>query len=202
MFNATDQTIHDAHLMSRLSNQESAFLIIVPRTTDTVTHFIREHGNARHLICVCLHGQFFLRHLWRSCRPSFTIHKNSRVNLVQFRTDGIHRFNVMNTHQVETETVNMILIDPMQYRFNHVFAHHGSVAGRFIATAGCICIFTFRIEAIEIPRYSLFKITVYNVECMIVYHIKNHTYTRLVQCLHHLLEFLDTDCRVIWICGI
>ena len=127
MRNATHQAIHDTHFMTRLANQESTFRITAPRTTDTVTHFVREYGDARHLVGISLHRQFFLRHLRRTCRPSFAIHENTRVNLVQFGTDGVHGFDVVNTHQVETEAVDVVFVHPMKHRFYHVLAHHGTV---------------------------------------------------------------------------
>ena len=82
MRNTTYQTIHDAHFISWQAIQECTLLIIIERTTKTITHFVREHGNTRHLISICLHSQFFLRHLRSTCRPSFAIYENSRVNLV------------------------------------------------------------------------------------------------------------------------
>ena len=82
MRNTTHQTIHDTHFISWQAIQESTLLVIIERTTKRITHFVREYGNTRHLISICLHSQFFLWHLRSTCCPTFPINENSRINLV------------------------------------------------------------------------------------------------------------------------
>ena len=197
MRNATHQAIHDAHFVSRQSDEESTLLVVVERATETVTHLVREYGDARHLVGIGLHRQLFLRHLRRTCCPTFAIHEDTRVNLVQFGTDGVHGFNVVDTHQVETEAVDVVFVHPMEHGFYHVLAHHGTVRSGFIATTRCIGILAFRIEAIEIARHGLFEVAIYDVEGMVVHHVEHHADACLVERLNHLLEFLDTHARVV-----
>ena len=100
-------------LSSRQSGKESTLMIVIERTAQSITHFVRESSNTRHLISIGFHCQRIFRHLWSRCRPSFTIYKYSRIYRRCRLTDFVHCLDVMNTHQVKTESVNVIFINPM-----------------------------------------------------------------------------------------
>ena len=100
-------------LSSRQSGKESTLMIVIERTAQSITHFVRESSNTRHLISIGFHCQRIFRHLWSRCRPSFTIYKYSRIYRRCRLTDFVHCLDVMDTHQVKTESVNVIFINPM-----------------------------------------------------------------------------------------
>ena len=108
----------------------------------------------------------------------------------------------MHAHQVETETINVIFIHPIFHALYHKLAHQWSFRCSLIATTRTIRILTISCLAIIIVRISTLEIAAVDVESMIIDSIKNHTDACLMKCLHHLLEFLDTDCRIIWISSI
>ena len=191
-----------ALLSSRQSGKESTLMIVIERTAQSITHFVRESSNTRHLISIGFHCQRIFRHLWSRCRPSFTIYKYSRIYRRCRLTDFVHCFDVMDTHQVKTEAVNVIFINPVQYRLNHVFTHHRTVAGSFIATSRTVCIRAIRPLTIKVSWNCTFEIAVRCIESMVIHHIQNNTDTSFVQSLHHLLEFADTNIRLIRVSGI
>ena len=151
---------------------------------------------------ISLHRQLLCRISTASCTPSFTIYINRRINLIDSRTNLIHRLDIMHAHQVETETINVIFIHPIFHALYHKLAHQWSFRCSLIATTRTIRILTISCLAIIIVWISTLEIAAVDVESMIIDSIKNHTDACLMKCLHHLLEFLDTDCRIIRICSI
>ena len=96
----------------------------------------------------------------------------------------------------------MVFVKPVQHRLYHIFPHHRTVTRRFITTGRTISKATIRHLAIEIPWYRTFKITLSSIKCMIIHYIQHHPDASPMQSLHHLLEFLNTNRRIIRIGGI
>ena len=101
----------------------------------------------------------------------------------------------MNSHQVETEAVDMILVYPMQNRFYHILTHHRAVAGSLVTASRSIRIRAVGLLTIEIAGNGTLKVAVRSIESMVIYHIEHYTDACLMQSLHHLLEFTDTNLR-------
>ena len=126
------------------------------------------------------HSQRISRILRSFRSPSFSVDINSRIHLIHRLTDFIHCLDIMNTHQVETKSVNMIFIHPIKHRLNHILTHHRTIARRFITTSRAVCQCSVFLMAIEISRRRTLKITISGIECMIIHYIKHHPYTRLM----------------------
>ena len=188
--------------MPRLAYQESTFPVIIPTTAQTVAHFIGESGNTWHLVYIGFHGKFFLIKLGSAGGPSFTINKDGWIYLVYGSTDFVHCLNIVNTHQVKSEAVNVIFVYPVEYRLHHVFTHHGTVTGSLVSAAGAVGRFTILCLAIEVAGYRTLEVAFLSVKSMIINHIEYHTDTCFVKGLHHLLEFLDSHIGLIRIGGI
>ena len=189
----TNDTKLQALLLSRNTSQQSALGIIRERTTKSITHIIAKSTNTMELWRISLHCQLLCRISTASCAPSFTIYINRRINLINSRTNLIHRLDIMHAHQVETETIYMIFIHPIFHALYHKLAHQWSFRCSLIATTRTIRILTISCLAIIIVWISTLEIAAVDVESMIIDSIKNHTDACLMKCLHHLLEFLDTD---------
>ena len=198
----TNNTKLQTLLLSWNTSQQCALGIIRERTTKRITHIIAKSTDAMELRRISLHRQLLCRISTASCTPSFTIYINRRINLIDSRTNLIHRLDIMHAHQVETETIYMIFIHPIFHALYHKLAHQWSFRCSLIATTRTIRILTISCLAIIIVRISTLEIAAVDVESMIIYSIKNHTDTSFMKCLHHLLEFLDADCRIIRICSI
>ena len=149
-----------------------------------------------------LHGQQTIRQLRFPGRPAFSIHAYCRVNLVECLADGIHGLDVMNPHQVKTESVYVILSGPIADRLYHETPHHRPFAGRFIATTRCVGPFPFLVRAIEITWYGPFKIASFRDSRVIIHHVHHHPDTCPVKRHDHLLELADTHFGLIRVGGI
>ena len=124
-----------SRLMGIQPTQPARNGIIRERATQGIAHLVRESSNAWHLRNIGLHAQLFVRQRTGPCTPTLAINQNRRIQLVEFGTDGVHGLNIVTTHQVETETVNAILVIPVLHRLNHKLAHHWLVRCRLVATA-------------------------------------------------------------------
>ena len=58
-----------------------------------------------------------------SCAPTLTIYINRRIYLVNSSSDELHRLNIVHSHQVETESVDMVFIHPVKHTLYHIVAH-------------------------------------------------------------------------------
>ena len=148
---------------------------------------------------ICLHSQRIGRIFRSLSRPSFSIYINRRIYFIHRFTNLVHCLYIVNSHQVKTKTIDMIFINPVQYRFNHILTHHGTVTCSLIPATGTIGQCSIFLMTIKIAGHSTLKVTVSRVECMIVDHIKYYTNTCFVQSLHHLFEFLNTYSWIVWI---
>ena len=88
-------------------------MVVAERTADGVAHIVAESANAVELTSVCLHGEFLCRIGACSCTPTFTIHVDGRINLVECLTYEVHRFYVVYAHKVETESVDVVFLCPV-----------------------------------------------------------------------------------------
>ena len=197
MLNSTHNSEFNTHFCSRNSGEESPFLLFPHRSAKPITQFIREYGNSRHVGNIPFHCQRICRILGSVGCPTFSINTNGRINLVHRFPDLIHGFNIMHSHQVKTETVNMIFFYPIKNGLYHKLAHHRAFTCRLITASGTICQCPVFFLTIKITGNSTFKITFNGIKSMIINHIHYHTDTSSMQCLYHLFELFHTSGRLI-----
>ena len=106
-------TEHHLCIVSRTTDDEGTFQVVVPASPQSVTEFVTERGNSRHPVGVGFHGQAVSRISRTAGCPSFSVDVDGRVNLVQCASDGFHGRDVVDSHQVETETVDMVFVGPV-----------------------------------------------------------------------------------------
>ena len=93
--------------------QESTLVVIVERTAQSVAQLVAKGRYAGHAAHVGLHGQLVLRIGTRTCRPAFAVYYCCRIFLIERCTYLVHRLYVMNAHEVEAETVDVIFLNPI-----------------------------------------------------------------------------------------
>ena len=196
MVNGTDDAELQAFLLAGNTRQEGTFRVVGERSAQGITHVIGKCGNAIELPDVCLHRKFLQRIGTLAGTPALSIYKYGGVDLVHFIPDDVHRLNVVNAHEVETEAVDVVFIDPVFHRFNHEPPHHRTVRGGLVATPRAVGILSFVGLAIVIVGIGLLEITIIDVVGVVVNHVKNHANAGIVEGLHHLLELPDPACRV------
>ena len=123
MSDATHDTELQTLLLSRKTSQERTLMVIRERTTKGITHIIAEGTDTVELVGIRLHGKFLRRISTAACAPSLTIDIDARINTVHHLTDSLHGLDIMHTHQVKTETVDMIFIYPILHALQHKLAH-------------------------------------------------------------------------------
>ena len=80
------------------TGKKAPFPIIAERAAEGIPHVITESCNAIQLGRMRLDSQFLQRISTATCTPSLTIDIDGGIYFVDFGTDFIHGFDVMNTH--------------------------------------------------------------------------------------------------------
>ena len=123
MSNATHNTELQTLLLTCKTSQERSLMVIRERTTERIAHIIAESTDTLELLGIRLHRQFLGRISTAACTPSLTINIDAGIDAVYHLTDSLHGFDVMNTHQIETETIDMIFVYPVFHALQHKLAH-------------------------------------------------------------------------------
>ena len=123
MSNATHDTELQTLLLAWESSQERTLMVIRERTTKSITHIIAECTDTIQLMGIRLHGELLGRISTAACTPALTIDIDTRIDAVHHLTDSLHGLDIVNTHQVEAEAVNMEFINPVLHALQHKLAH-------------------------------------------------------------------------------
>ena len=212
---------HDAKLqtllLARQPCKEGTLRVVGERTAECITHIVREGGYAVELPGIGFHRQLLHRIGTLACAPPLSINEYGRIYLVHRLAYLVHRLDVVDSHQVKTKTVYVILVYPVLHRLYHEAAHHGALRGGLIAATGTVGVGNLLpfpdggcarlpsyweglgVGSIVIVWISLLEVGVLDVVGVIIYHIKDDTYACLVECLHHLLELSYATCGVVGI---
>ena len=110
-------------------------MVIRERTTERIAHIIAESTDTIQLMGIRLHCQFLCRISTTASTPSLTIDIDARIDAVYHLTDSLHGFDVMNAHQVETETIDMIFVYPVFHALQHILTHERLFRSSLVATA-------------------------------------------------------------------
>ena len=70
-----------------------------------------------------LYGELFGRISTAACTPALTIDIDARIDAVYHLTDCLHGLDIVNTHQVEAEAVDMEFINPILHALQHKLTH-------------------------------------------------------------------------------
>ena len=135
MGNGSHNTELDALFVSGLSTEECGAVVIAERTAQTIADFVAKGRHTLNLADVGLHGGSALGQLWGLCSPPFAIDEHVGVDGSGCGTDGAHGFDVVDTHKVEAETIDMVFLHPVFYTFHHILPHDGTFRGRFVAAS-------------------------------------------------------------------
>ena len=87
----------------------------------------------------------------------------------------VHCLDVVDAHEVEAETVDMIFLDPILHALLHKVAHQLFVGCRLVAAARAVGIFAFGCLAEVIVGIGLLEIRSVDVEGMVVHDVEDDT---------------------------
>ena len=82
---------------------------------DGVADVIGKHGYASHFANIVFKCAMILSERGVAGGPSFSINKYIGMYFLQFRCYTIHCCSVMDSHQVETESVYVVFVSPVFY---------------------------------------------------------------------------------------
>ena len=120
---------------------------------------------------------------------------------VQIGADLIHGFDVVQTHEVETEAINVILVCPILGGFDHELTEHQLVGSGLVAAAGTVGENAAAAHSVIIAGSGFLEAGA-GREGVVVNNVHDDGDASVVECLHHLLEFLDSDVTVVGIRGV
>ena len=129
-------------LQSLCSVDKSSLLDFKNTALNAVPNIIIEKSDSvRQKGCVAFQ-RLLIAWLNRSlaCRPRFAVHQNffSARQAIQCRTDLIHCLRIMQSHQIEPESIHMIFLYPVANTVNHISAIHPSLTCSIVAACGAV----------------------------------------------------------------
>ena len=98
MSDSTHNTEFQAFFVTVKGGQESRLAVVGEWSAQCIAQLIAKRSDARHLPCMGLHGQFFLRISTRARTPTLTIYIYGGVYLLHFGLNKVHCFDVVNAH--------------------------------------------------------------------------------------------------------
>ena len=110
--------------------------------------------------------------------------------------DLIHGGDVMDRHEVEAETVEMVFGEPVDEAVHHVLAEHCALGGRLVSAAASVGGRSGGAVAVVIVGDDPVEVGV-DVVGVVVDHVHDHSEACLVKAHDHLLEFVDPDFAVV-----
>ena len=123
MFDSADDTEFNIRLISFNTSNETCIRAI-QRSAKCVTHIVAECAYTIKFVSVYLERDILLRISRSLGRPAFTIKKDIRIDGMKPLADLVHCLDIVDSHKVETESVDMILLHPPLERLYHIFAEH------------------------------------------------------------------------------
>ena len=115
--------------------KESSFAVVVEWTAEGVAHVVAEGADAVELGCMGLGGQLVGRVGAGAGAPSLAIDIDGGIDLVHSPAYLVHGLDVVDAHEVEPETVDVVLVDPVAHRLYHKLSHERFLARCLVAAA-------------------------------------------------------------------
>ena len=108
----------------------------------------------------------------------------------------------MHAHQVKTETVDVVFLDPILHALNHELAHSLAFARRLVTATAAVAVGAVGVLAVVVIGTRALEVAAVDVPGVVVHHVENHLNASLVQSLYHLLEFVDTYFGLVGVGGV
>ena len=113
MVDATSDTKLYALLVVGNGAKNARLMVVAERTANAIAHIVAESSYAVKLLGVGFCSQFLCRISTLSCAPSLTIYIYVRIYGVESLANEVHGFDVVNAHEVEAETIDVVFLSPI-----------------------------------------------------------------------------------------
>ena len=89
--------------------------------------------------------------------PTFTQHNDRRIDFIQGNTDFVHCFDVVDSHKIKAESIQMEILRPIGDAVDDVFAHHKTLRSSVVSDTSTVGERSIFISAEIIPRHRFFQ---------------------------------------------
>ena len=124
VLNSTCNTKVDILFISRNAIHKTGILA-TKWSANSITDIVAECTNLVKHMSIDLQSNLLFRICWSHSCPALAVDNNIRINCMKTLADLIHCVDIMNSHQVKTEAIDMVFFHPPLKRLNHVFTEHG-----------------------------------------------------------------------------
>ena len=98
----------------------------------------------------------------------------------------------MNSHEIETESIEVVLTSPVFDRINNELSDHWTLRGGFVAHSGAVGEFTSCSGSEEVARYELLLAKRARIPDVVVDDVHDHTDAIVVKRLNHGFQLGDS----------
>ena len=138
MIGSSYDTDLNGFLKSRFPGSESAVGSICIMAFHSIAKVIGKDCHIRHLRYILFQcPPIFLKRRIAGC-PSFAINEYRGIDLFELGSYAVHGLRVVDRHQIETETVDMIFLGPIFHGIHDIIGGLFQIRGGFVAATGRI----------------------------------------------------------------
>ena len=98
----------------------------------------------------------------------------------------LQRLQIVQSHQIETEAVEIVFTLPVRNRLDYEFSHHRAVGSRFVTATRTVRESAVFVESVIVIRYDFLEIRIGGISVVVNY-VHYNADTVVVQSFYHLL---------------
>ena len=167
-----------------------------------VPHLVIELAHALQLVGVDLNGLLSNGQRGSAAGPGLAVNHDVGVDFLHRLGKQIHGFNVVQTHQIEAEAAQLVLLCPEAGGVDDELANHQVFAGHLIAAAGAIGQAAVAVIAEVVAGHQHIKVGTGHGIDMVIHHIHDDVDAGTVKGLHQGLKLPDTGVAILGIGGV
>ena len=138
--------------------------------------------------------------------PRLAVHQNLLtaavlVELIESLADCVHCGDVVKSHKVKAEAVDVVFLCPVGYGINHIFSEHKVLGSGVVATARAVRKAAVGINTVVVVRHGVLEPRV-GREGVVINHVHYNADSGIMERLDHLLALFDSGVAVVGICRI
>ena len=162
----------------------------------SIAYIIGEYCHTSHLTHILLERTLLRRQGRITGSPAFSVYEYGGVYFFQLDSHLVHSFYVVNGHQIESETVDMVFIRPILHRVDYEVAHLLALGGSFVTAAGRIAIAAVGTVTVIVAGSSKRKVGLVVICSVVVHDVHHHADAGIVERFDHLLHFQHSCGRI------
>ena len=191
MGRGSDDSEADIPVQTGFPRHEARLRRIPPPSSERIAQIVVEHGDPGQPRPGALDSPQRLVQRRAGRRPPLPVEQNRRIDPVERAPHLVHRPDVVHTHQIEAEPVDMILLGPIAHGIDDQPAHHSPFGSRLVPAARRVGKRPVGLVPIVVSRYGQREIRFLGPVSVVVDRVHHHANPVAVQTPDHLLELAD-----------